>query len=157
MAKNHQKILIGVALAAGLIGTLTTVLRFKRNHRRGWMEQVKHLSRKQIFEKDLVNKKMILGGVAGGIIAATTALLLAPKSGRDLIKDWIHPIAQQLKQSRHLSSKKNASRSTSRPSVKKSSAKKKETKRSPPKKTTTHPHSSAHKIPLAAKGSHEIR
>ncbi|WP_075883680.1 hypothetical protein [Candidatus Protochlamydia sp. W-9] len=45
-----------------------------------------------------MNKKILLGSLAGGFVGLTTALLLAPKSGNQLIKDAYKPLFPLLRQ-----------------------------------------------------------
>lgn len=48
-----------------------------------------------------VNKKMLLGGLAGGVIGATTALFLAPKAGSEFREDLSHPFTSKEKAPPH--------------------------------------------------------
>lgn len=86
----NQTILIGAAVAAGILGTLTGLLGFRKTNK-GLTEQAKDFACQALEVGDMVNKKMILGGVAGGIVGAVAALFLAPKSGSELIKDITRP------------------------------------------------------------------
>lgn len=116
--KMNQHVWLG-ALTAGVLGTLTTLL---------------SLNKKKVQPKngmgDLFNKKMMLGGVAGGVIGAAAALLLAPKSGAELLKEISKPLSHFLKQ-------------TPAP-VKKTGAKVKNGKRMPAKKKSAAQHEVAH-------------
>lgn len=37
------------------------------------------------------NKKLLFGGIIGGVIGMAAALLLAPKAGKDLMREIVHP------------------------------------------------------------------
>lgn len=120
--KHYQNLLIGSAVAvAGILGTLTGILGHKKNGSR-WSKQAKNIMCKAMESGEHLNKKMILGGVAGGLIGAATALLLAPKSGSDLRKDIAHPFLHQGSYLRKISNKLNLNKSASH---KKASPKKK--------------------------------
>lgn len=91
---NNQNLIAGAAaIVAGIVGTLSALIR--SNRKVSWKEQAKDVAN-HVFEKsgEKINKNMLLGGVACGIIGAVTALLLAPKSGSDLIKDLAHPFSE---------------------------------------------------------------
>jgi gas vesicle protein len=103
--KNHQNLLIGAAVAAGLLGALTTYLHFKKR-----FTKETSLSQK---ERGFFNKKVALGSLAGGVVGAASALLFAPKAGSELIQDISRPFSQYLKQSHSITpQKKKASSST---------------------------------------------
>ncbi len=102
--KYSSNFLIGAAVAAGVLSALSTLLRPRKN-RGGWSEQAKDLAQQMINRHDLLNKNFVLGGMAGGIVGVTTALLLAPKAGSELIKDIYHPFAHD-----HERKSKSASR-----------------------------------------------
>lgn len=133
--KYNQNLLIGAAVAAGILGTLTGLLGVKKTNR-GWTGQAKDL-----LDGEMVNKNMVLGGVAGGLVGAAAALLLAPKSGAELLHDITHPFTHEGTTKRS-SSRKSAShkKSSSR------SAKGKSSRRSSEKKEH---HASASKKPSA--------
>lgn len=86
--KTKKNLWVGAAFAAGILGTLTSLLRNNR---------VNSSPKKN---EDILNKRMILGGMAGGIVAAATALLLAPKSGNQLIKEIYSPFSRFMKDGR---------------------------------------------------------
>lgn len=86
--KTQKNLLIGAAFAAGILGTLTSLLRNNK---------VNSTPRKN---GELLNKRMLLGGMAGGVVAAATALLLAPKSGIELMKDIYSPFSRFVKDGR---------------------------------------------------------
>lgn len=89
--KNFQNFLIGAAIVAtGVLGTLTTLLLQKETNGK-WIERVKKLASQSIGRREIFNKNLFAGGVAGGIVGVTTALLLTPKSGSDLIRDIYRP------------------------------------------------------------------
>lgn len=46
-------------------------------------------------DRKIFLRNLLLGGLAGGALAAVTALLLAPKSGRELRKDLAHPLTSR--------------------------------------------------------------
>jgi gas vesicle protein len=121
--KYNQNLLIGAAVAAGILGTLTGLLGVKKTNK-GWAGQAKDL-----LDGEMVNKNMVLGGVAGGLVGAAAALLLAPKSGAELIKDIAHPFTHEGTSKRSTSRKsashkKSSSRSTKGKSSRKTSEKK---------------------------------
>lgn len=97
--KYNQNVLIGAAVAAGILGTLTSLLGFKKNGKR-LSEQAKEMAHQVLDTGDVVNKKMVLGGITGGLVGAAAALLLAPKSGSDLIKDMARPFSQEIAHAR---------------------------------------------------------
>jgi gas vesicle protein len=51
-----------------------------------------------MFNKNFVlNKNVMVGSLAGGAVGAIIALLFAPKSGKDLIRDLYLPLSGQRK------------------------------------------------------------
>lgn len=92
--KNHRGLLLGAAVVAGILGTLSAIASTNRTAR-GWAEQARDATSRVLEKGDAVNKNMLLGGVAGGLIGAATALLLAPRSGTDLIKELTHPFSKE--------------------------------------------------------------
>lgn len=94
--KNHQNLLIGVAVAAGLLGSLTG-LGFLSSRKEGkrWSNRARRIANQVVETGDVVNKRIVFGGVAGGLLGAATALLLAPKSGAELINDVAHFFSKQ--------------------------------------------------------------
>ena len=76
------------AFTAGVLGTLTTL--FSTN-------AAKKKEPRPERKGDIFNKKMILGGIAGGMVGAAAALLLAPKSGSELLKGLSNPLSRYLK------------------------------------------------------------
>ena len=84
--KPEHKKLIGTAFN-GIVGTISTFLEPKSrgekiiHHVQEFAEQLNLLRRKNHF-----NRNLFIGGIAGGLVGAATALLLAPKSGEKLIK-----------------------------------------------------------------------
>ncbi|WP_195155548.1 YtxH domain-containing protein [Candidatus Protochlamydia phocaeensis] len=95
MAKQNNNLLIGAAMAAGLLGTLTTLLLPRK--RTGWTEQAKEIADKIVTKRKETTKNRLIGGVAGGLVGVTTALLFAPKSGSELIKDMSKPFTETAK------------------------------------------------------------
>lgn len=103
---NHN-LLIGAAVAAGILGTLSALIRPNFQDSRGGVHQ----------GGEKVNKNLLLGGLAGGIIGAATALVLAPKSGSELMKDIAHTLThpgELLHSSHPKTSAKSSSRKSSR-------------------------------------------
>lgn len=95
MANNNNKnvLLVGAAVAAGIAGTLATF--FWPERERGLTEKAKKTANTMLDGLKNLNAKregvmsqdFVIGSVAGSLIAATTALLLAPKAGKDLLSD----------------------------------------------------------------------
>jgi len=87
---NRNTFLVGAAVAAGLIGTLSSLL-IPKKVKKGWVEQAKdianHVTEDWNARPHTKEKNLFLGGLAGSLVGVTTALLLAPKAGFDLIKD----------------------------------------------------------------------
>lgn len=170
--KYNQNLLIGAAVAAGIIGTLTSYLGFKKKGRK-WSEQAKGIASHVLETGEALNKKLVLGSVAGGLVGAAAALLLAPKSGSDLIKDLAGPFSHKVgevrseaaKSASHRSTalKKKASSSPKKSHAHKATSKKVEKKglkASHTKKSTPPRHKVAavHKAPLAhEKAIHEVK
>lgn len=105
---HHQGIYIGAAVVAGILGTLSALMNSNRKVQE-WTGQAKDVAQQVLEKGEMINKKMVLGGVAGGLIGAAAALLLAPKSGAELIKDLSHPFSHQGEHGRS-TSRKSASR-----------------------------------------------
>lgn len=151
--KNYnQNLMMGAAaVVAGVLGTLSALMRSNRSVK-GWTEQAKDAA-VHVWEGDVVNKNMMLGGLAGGLIGAATALLLAPKAGTDLIRDLTHPFS-------HQGERKRSSRKVSS-SSRKSSARKRGGARSAKSHATHHEtgHAGASKShkPTAKKKSSSAR
>lgn len=93
--KDHSNLLIGAALAAGIIGTLTSLFLPKKS-RQGWVDQAKEIAHHAVEKTDTVNRNLVLGSLAGGLVGVTTALLLAPKAGSDLIDDMYRPFTNMM-------------------------------------------------------------
>lgn len=159
----NQNILIGAAVAAGILGTLTGLLGIKKQSR-GWTDQAKDIADRVMESGDIMNTKMILGGLAGGVVGAAAALLLAPKAGADLIKDLAKPFSDHVKSSRSTSSKSSAQKSGSKKasskksgelkvSSAKSEKKSKKKSSSSRRRTAAAPKASAH----SEKGAHEAK
>lgn len=88
---HKQHLLVKTALTSLL--TLISIARPKKVAR-GWIERVKKgTNQMTIRRKGIMNKNIIIGGVAGGLVGVATALLLAPKPGSQLIKDVYKPLA----------------------------------------------------------------
>jgi gas vesicle protein len=169
--KYNQNLLIGVAVAAGILGTLTSVLGFKKNNKRRSRHPknfVKHI----LENGEGLNKKFVLGSVAGGLVGATAALLLAPKSGTDLIHDLSHPFSQRAAKIRLGSHQSSAHKSASHkkkvfPTIKRSHrqkagskiVEKKESRSSGTKKTPSKHRTAtaAHKIAIHEKNANEVK
>lgn len=88
--KVRKNLLVGAAIAAGILGTVSSLMRNNKKYKENSFAR----------EKEHINKKMILGGMAGGVVAAATALLLAPKSGKELIKEIYGPFSKFFKEAR---------------------------------------------------------
>lgn len=90
-----QHLLVKTALTS--LFTLISMSRPKKVSK-GWIEQAKKVANQMtIRRKGMMNKNIILGGVAGGLVGVATALLLAPKPGSQLIKDVYKPIAPAIR------------------------------------------------------------
>lgn len=87
---KKQNFFIGAALAAGLVGTLTSLLAPRRINK-GWASHAKAASERMLENREKSNKNWMLGSIAGGLVGVTTALLFAPKSGKNLMKDLAEP------------------------------------------------------------------
>jgi gas vesicle protein len=91
---KRQNFFIGAAVAAGLVGTLTSLLAPRRvNH--GWAYHAKAAAEK-ILKKEKSNKHWMLGSITGGLVGITTALLFAPKSGKKLMQDLASPFLNEI-------------------------------------------------------------
>lgn len=112
--KDHSNLLIGAAVAAGILGTLTSLLLPKKS-RQGLVEQAKGLAHHAAETTEMINRNLVIGGVAGGLVGVTTALLLAPKAGSDLLEDMYRPFANMHKKTRtNAHPKKAASKAKSK-------------------------------------------
>lgn len=127
---TNQNVMIGTAVMAGILGILSGLIRSNKKVK-NWKEQARGMVRGH-DQKEIINKNLIVGGIAGGIIGATAALLLAPKSGSELIKDITHTLthpgelissATTKKPSRKPAQKKGASAKTLKRSKKATSGK----------------------------------
>lgn len=80
------------AAAAGLLGTLAAVIIPRRQ--RGWADQAREIADDLInYRKEKsFNRNHVIGGLAGSLVGITTALLFAPKSGNELLKDLTRSI-----------------------------------------------------------------
>jgi gas vesicle protein len=86
---NHNIILGAASMAAGIIKTLTSAFMPRQ---KSWPEKAKDAASQFASNaSNRINRKILLGTVAGGIIGVTTALLLAPKSGAALINGFYKP------------------------------------------------------------------
>jgi gas vesicle protein len=171
--KYNQNLLIGAAVASGIIGTLTRLLGGKKNNM-VWSKQARNIANQVFATGEVLNKRMVLGGMVGGLVGAAAALLLAPKSGADLMKDIARPFLHQRERARPIVDrliankaavrKKSASRK-SKASTRKTSPKileKREhrarhvNKKSPSRRRTA---ATAHKValhPHHEKSAHEV-
>jgi gas vesicle protein len=96
MSNSKQtNLLLGTTLAVGLMGTISSFLRAKKKSKT-WKDNARKIAL-QLMKKNVINKNMVLGSFAGGLVGVTAALLLAPKSGADLLKDISHPFSSQEK------------------------------------------------------------
>lgn len=149
--RNRSTLLIGAAVAAGVVGTLTTLL-WPRH--RGWASQVKGIANQvarglrplKRNENETLSKNFMIGGVAGGMIGATAALLLTPKSGKNLIKDLSDPFQRDFNRFR---SKSRSAPSSARSAVRKASSRTRSTANPTTRKATAQHavSSSSKKIP----------
>ncbi len=113
----HKQHLLISALAS--LFKLISTSRSKKVSK-GLIEQAKKAANQMtIRRKGIMNKNIILGGVAGGLVGVATALLLAPKSGSQLIKDVYKPLApvirnvfSQAKKAHHKGAKQASSHSS---------------------------------------------
>lgn len=110
---NHQ-LLIGAAVVAGVLGTLTAIMRSNIT-----LAETREVAN---HTGEAVNKNMLLGGLAGGIIGAAAALVLAPKSGSELMKDIAHTLTHPDELIHPTSSKKSSARTSPRKSSRSNSA-----------------------------------
>jgi gas vesicle protein len=118
---NNHNLMIGAAVVAGILGTLSALLKTNRTVQ-GWTEHAKDAANDLMDRGDAVNKNLLIGGVAGGLIGATAALLLAPKAGSELIQDIAHTLSHP-GELVHSTSRKSSSRSSSSASRKSSRSK----------------------------------
>ncbi len=105
--KDHSNLLIGAAVAAGILGTLTSLLLPKKS-RQNLVEHAKDIAHHAVETTEMINRNLVIGGVAGGLVGVTTALLLAPKAGSDLLEDIYRPFANMQKKARASSHPKKA-------------------------------------------------
>lgn len=96
MSQNSQKkFIIGAAVAAGVLSTLASILAPKQH--KEWGEQAQDLAAHLLNKKDSLNKNILIGTVAGGVVGVTAALFLAPKAGSELLQDLYHPFSSSHK------------------------------------------------------------
>jgi len=93
---SQKKFLIGAAVAAGILSTLASLLNSK--DRRDWTDQASDLADQYLDRKEGINKNLLIGTVAGGVVGVTAALLLAPKAGSELIHDLYQPFQKSRKE-----------------------------------------------------------
>lgn len=113
---NNHNLMIGAAVVAGILGTLSALLKTNKAVQ-CWTDQAKDAACQLMDKSDAVNKNLLIGGVAGGLIGATAALLLAPKAGSELINDIAHTLkhpGEFVHATSHKSSPSRSSRSSSR-------------------------------------------
>lgn len=113
---NNHNLIVGAAVVAGILGTLSALLKSNKTVQ-CWTDQAKDAACQLMDRGEAVNKTLLLGGVAGGLIGATAALLLAPKAGSELVQDIAHTLTHP-KEFLHSTSRKSSS---SRSSLRKSS------------------------------------
>src|SRR5262249_39085415 len=124
--KQRKQLWMG-ALAAGIVGTISTLVRLHRKPKKIQSQTIRGLH---------FNQKTMIGSMAGGIIGVATALLLAPTSGAKLLQGISHPISKYLNNSRSTTkkstrshaSKKKVSPLTKEPSASRPKAKAKSKK-----------------------------
>jgi gas vesicle protein len=115
MSQNSQKkFLIGAAVAAGVLSTLASILAPKQH--KEWGEQAQDLASHLLDKKDRVNKNLLIGTLAGGVVGVTAALLLTPKAGSELLNDLYHPFSHSRREvkSKVKSAKKTLSKKVSK-------------------------------------------
>jgi gas vesicle protein len=117
---NNHNLIVGAAVVAGILGTLSALLKTNKTVQ-GWTEQARDAASDMIDRRDAVNKNLLIGGVTGGIIGATAALLLAPKAGSELLQDIAHTLTHP-GELVHSTPRKSSSRSSSRKSSRSKSA-----------------------------------
>lgn len=100
--KHNSNFGAGMSLLTGILGTLSSFMR--SNSPRENMTSRTSNAAASIKESINANKRLLLGGVAGGLIGAAAALLLAPKSGHDLVRG-LFPHLQENKRARPASGK----------------------------------------------------
>lgn len=110
---NDRSLIVGAAVVVGILGTLSALLRTNKTVQ-GWKEQARDSANQLMNKGDAVNKNLLIGGVAGGLIGATAALLLAPKSGSELMQDIAHTLKHPGELVHPTSRKSSSSRSSSR-------------------------------------------
>ena len=111
--ESNHNFIIGAAVVAGVLGTLSALMR-SNSTVQGWTEQAREAASHAFDKGETFNKNMLLGGVAGGMIGAATALLLAPKAGSELMKDIAHHLAHPGELVHSSSRKASSSRKSSR-------------------------------------------
>lgn len=93
--KNSHPYLIG-AVVAGVLGALSVLSR-KSCTFREWSDEAVDFASHLVENGMPVNKitkTRLLGGIAGGLIGTAAALLLAPKAGKNLIRDITAPFGR---------------------------------------------------------------
>lgn len=87
---NQNALLVGSAVAAGILGAIGAFF-WPKPKPKSWTSQAKsfaHDARAWGADKaEGISSKFVIGSLAGSIIGATAALLLAPKAGHELIED----------------------------------------------------------------------
>jgi gas vesicle protein len=86
---NSNNLLMGAAIAAGIAGTLATLLWPEKQP--GWTQAKKVAGDKWETwthpRPDHFSRNFLIGSLAGSVIAAATALLVAPMPGKELIRE----------------------------------------------------------------------
>lgn len=127
MTKKQNYIIGAAVAAASLVGTLTTLL-LPRRRPKTWTEQAQAAADRILETRERIKSNMVLGGITGGLVGVTTALLLAPKSGKELIKDLAEPfqhkknVVKKAKKVRTATKRKSAAKKKSVKHEKKSEA-----------------------------------
>lgn len=99
MLKHHQnKIIMSsvAAFAVGLAGAITTYLTSQKKSKT-LSSQAKKVAQDMMegikgwnwTHGERLNKNLFIGSIAGSVLGATAAVLLAPKSGKELIGNFI--------------------------------------------------------------------
>lgn len=106
MEKNkHNKVILGTAafLTLSVLGALASVIHpTKKKGMTGQANEFIHkvmddLKGWQKSKKEKLNKNVFVGSIAGSLLGITTALLLAPKPGKELIHNILNGFSDEMK------------------------------------------------------------
>ena len=94
-AKNKPRYWLGALIASGVATGLAALIRIPQTSGE-WPGRVRSMANDMIGNSNElylkyknINKNLVIGSIAGSVVGATVALLLAPKAGKDLIHDAI--------------------------------------------------------------------